>query len=104
MADKKVVIAGATGLVGNAALRHLGRAGGCDVVALSRRKPRGLYGARHVSTDLTDQAGATGIEALTVSPTFSTRYKDEAPKTMPNTVPMIKGIGVSSRSWTLAGI
>ena len=42
MADKKVVVAGATGLVGNAALRHFGRIGGCDVVALSRRKPREL--------------------------------------------------------------
>ena len=59
MTDKKVVIAGATGLVGNAALRHFGRAGGCDVVALSRRKPRELYGARHVSTDLTDRAQCT---------------------------------------------
>jgi nucleoside-diphosphate-sugar epimerase len=59
MADKKVVIAGATGLVGNAALRHFGRAGGCDVVALSRRKPHELYGARHVSIDLTDPAQCT---------------------------------------------
>src|SRR3954462_9118762 len=59
MADKKVVIAGATGLVGNAALRHFGRAGGCEIVALSRRKPRELYGARHVSIDLTDPAQCT---------------------------------------------
>ena len=57
MADKKVVVAGATGLVGNAALRHFGASGGCEVVALSRRKPRDLYGARHVPIDLTD-AGA----------------------------------------------
>src|SRR6478609_8675541 len=56
MAGKKVVVAGATGLVGNAALRHFGHAGGCDVVALSRRQPRELYGARHVSIDLTDPA------------------------------------------------
>src|SRR3954470_17750454 len=56
MADKKVVVAGATGLVGNAALRHFGASGGCDVVALSRRKPRDLYGARHVQIDLTDAA------------------------------------------------
>lgn len=56
MADKKVVVAGATGLVGNAALRHFGRAGGSEVVALSRRKPRDLYGARHVPLDLTDGA------------------------------------------------
>ena len=39
MADKKVVVAGATGLVGNAALRQFGSADGCDVEALSRRKP-----------------------------------------------------------------
>src|SRR6476619_3241242 len=59
MADKKVVIAGATGLVGNAALRHFGGAGGCEIVALSRRKPRELHGARHVSIDLTDPAQCT---------------------------------------------
>src|SRR5690349_15622812 len=59
MADKKVVIAGATGLVGNAALRHFGRTGGCEIVALSRRKPRDLYGAQHVSIDLTDPARCT---------------------------------------------
>jgi nucleoside-diphosphate-sugar epimerase len=53
MASKKVVVAGATGLVGNAALRHFGELGGCEVVALSRRKPRDLHGARHVPIDLT---------------------------------------------------
>ena len=56
MARKKVVVAGATGLVGNAALRHFGASGGCDVVALSRRKPRDLFCARHVQIDLTDAA------------------------------------------------
>ncbi len=56
MADKKVVVAGATGLVGNAALRYFGGEGGCDVVALARRKPRELHGARHVPVDLTDPA------------------------------------------------
>lgn len=54
MANKKVVVAGATGLVGNAALRHFGGSGACELVALSRRQPRNLYGARHVSLDLTD--------------------------------------------------
>jgi nucleoside-diphosphate-sugar epimerase len=53
MSGKKIVVAGATGLVGNAALRHFGAADGCEVVALSRRKPRELYGARHVPIDLT---------------------------------------------------
>jgi nucleoside-diphosphate-sugar epimerase len=59
MAAKKVVVAGATGLVGNAALRHFGRVGGCEVIALARRKPRELYGARHVVIDLTDPAQCT---------------------------------------------
>ena len=56
MADKKVVVAGATGLVGNAALRHFGALGGCEVLALSRRRPRDLHGARHIPIDLTDSA------------------------------------------------
>src|SRR2546430_2134253 len=56
MAGKKVVVAGATGLVGNAALRHFERAGGAEVIALSRRKPRQLHGARHVPIDLLDAA------------------------------------------------
>ena len=55
MAVNKVVVAGATGLVGNAALRYFG-ATGCDVLALSRRQPRELHGARHVPVDLTDPA------------------------------------------------
>lgn len=63
MADKKVVVAGATGLVGNAALRHFGASGGCEVVALSRRKPRELYGARHVPIDLTDTARCVRLAA-----------------------------------------
>jgi nucleoside-diphosphate-sugar epimerase len=54
MAGKKVIVAGATGLVGSAALRHFGMVGGCEVVALSRRAPRQLHGARHVAVDLTD--------------------------------------------------
>src|ERR1700716_4084824 len=56
MAARKVLVAGATGLVGNAALRHFGGVGGCEVVALSRRRPRDLHGARHVPIDLTDAA------------------------------------------------
>ena len=59
MADKKVVVAGATGLVGNAAVRHFGASDGCEVVALSRRKPRELHGARYVQIDLTDPAQCT---------------------------------------------
>ncbi len=61
MADKKVVVAGATGLVGNAAVRHFGASEGCEVVALSRRKPRELHGARYVQVDLTDPAQCTRL-------------------------------------------
>ena len=57
----KVVVAGATGLVGNAALRHFGAVGGAEVIALSRRQPRDLYGARHVAVDLTDAAQCADI-------------------------------------------
>ena len=58
---KKVVVAGATGLVGNAALRHFGVVGGAEVIALSRRKPRDLYGARHVALDLTSAAQCAAV-------------------------------------------
>jgi nucleoside-diphosphate-sugar epimerase len=61
MASKKIVVAGATGLVGNAVLRHFGASGGAEVVALSRRKPRDLYRARHVVLDLTDAAQCVAI-------------------------------------------
>ena len=47
---------------------------------------------------------ATGIDALTVKPTLSTRYSEEAPKTMPSNVPTMSGSGVNSRSATVAGI
>ena len=89
MADKKVVVAGATGLVGNAALRHFAGTGGCEVVALSRRKPRALHGARHVQIDLADPAqcaraaaelqGATHLvyAALYEAPNLVDGWRDE---------------------------
>jgi len=39
---------------------------------------------------------ATGIEALTVRPTFSTRYSDDIPKIIPRKVPMIRARTVNS--------
>lgn len=63
MAGSKVVVAGATGLVGSAALRHFGGLAKCEVVALSRRKPRDLCGARHLQVDLTDPAQCAGAAA-----------------------------------------
>src|SRR5947207_14734816 len=89
MAAKKVVVAGATGLVGSAALRHFGSTGKCEVVALSRRKPRDLHGARYVQLDLTDAAqcaraaselrGATHLvyAALYETPNLVDGWRDE---------------------------
>jgi nucleoside-diphosphate-sugar epimerase len=89
MANNKVVVAGATGLVGNAALRHFGSSGRCEVIALSRRKPRDLHGARHIAIDLTDAAqcarsapqlqGATHLiyAALYEAPNLVDGWRDE---------------------------
>jgi nucleoside-diphosphate-sugar epimerase len=89
MASKRVVVAGATGLVGSAALRHFGGIGGCDVVALSRRQPRDLHGARFVAVDLAEAAqcaaaapalqGATHLvyAALHEKPNLVSGWRDE---------------------------
>ncbi|HEY0182628.1 MAG TPA: NAD-dependent epimerase/dehydratase family protein [Rhodopila sp.] len=55
MAQKTVLVAGATGLVGYAALKHFAKAPDCDVIALSRRRPPGVE-ARHVALNLADAA------------------------------------------------
>lgn len=65
MARKKVLVAGASGLVGYAAIRHFLDAGDCDVVAVSRRKPEGIDGAHFIAADLTNAAGcARAFETL----------------------------------------
>src|SRR5258706_13438354 len=61
MAHKQVVVAGASGLAGNAALRCFAEAGGCSVVALSRRRPRETWGARWLAADLTDAAACAAL-------------------------------------------
>src|SRR5476649_2856862 len=58
---KKVLIAGATGLVGYAAMKHFGSQATCDVVALSRRKPDDTFGARWMPLDLTDAAACAAL-------------------------------------------
>lgn len=58
MASKRVLVAGATGLVGYACLKHFAREG-CDVIALSRRKPNELFGARWLELDLADATACT---------------------------------------------
>ena len=60
---KKVVVAGATGLVGYAALKHFGRQAGVEVVALSRRRPDDTFGATWQSLDLSDAAACTAFAA-----------------------------------------
>jgi nucleoside-diphosphate-sugar epimerase len=55
MAEKTVLVAGASGLVGYAALKHFAAAADTDVIALSRRRPVGT-GARHLAVDLADGA------------------------------------------------
>ena len=61
MVRKTVLVAGATGLVGYAALKHFVRAPDCDVVAVSRRQPPDLD-VRHVALDLTDAAACRDAE------------------------------------------
>ena len=62
----KVVVFGATGVVGRAAVEHFSAVVGCDVVAVSRR-PLDLPGVVHVSVDLADEAAT--VKAVR-SPTF----------------------------------
>jgi nucleoside-diphosphate-sugar epimerase len=56
-----VLVAGATGVVGHAAMRHFAARGGCRVTAISRRPPLDTGGATFRSVDLLDP---TACEAL----------------------------------------
>ena len=60
MARKTVLVAGASGLVGYAAIRRF-LAEGADVIAVSRRRPEGIETARFVAADLTDKAGCARV-------------------------------------------
>ncbi|HKA52859.1 MAG TPA: SDR family oxidoreductase [Candidatus Binatia bacterium] len=55
MPKRKVLVAGASGLVGGAAVRHFAGLKDWDVVGVSRRIPAGLQGATLLSVDLTDK-------------------------------------------------
>ena len=57
----KILIAGATGLVGYAAMKHFRSRGETNVVALSRRKPDNTFGARWLPLDLTDAAACRAL-------------------------------------------
>src|SRR3989440_6901514 len=63
MSRKQVLIAGASGLVGYAAMRYFGRNPDCDVIALSRRAPDDAHGARFLPLDLTDAVACEELAA-----------------------------------------
>ena len=54
MAKRKILIAGASGLVGHAAARHFAKLDGWEVVAVSRRIPPPVEGAEFIPIDLLD--------------------------------------------------
>ncbi|MGE0153138.1 MAG: NAD-dependent epimerase/dehydratase family protein [Reyranellaceae bacterium] len=56
MPQKTVLIAGASGLIGRAAIEHFARQDGWRVVALSRREPETAVAVEHLAVDLLDQA------------------------------------------------
>ncbi|MFN0096924.1 MAG: NAD-dependent epimerase/dehydratase family protein [Dehalococcoidia bacterium] len=51
---RKVLIAGASGLVGLAAAKHFASLPGWEVAGVSRRRPEGISGAEFISLDLLD--------------------------------------------------
>jgi nucleoside-diphosphate-sugar epimerase len=63
MPRKQVLIAGASGLVGYAAMRHFGADPDCDVIAVSRRAPDNTHGARFLPLDLNDAAACEQLAA-----------------------------------------
>src|SRR5256714_13751265 len=61
MARKSVLIAGASGLVGYAAMKHFAGDAACEVIAVSRRRPDETFGGRFVAADLTDAQSCSEI-------------------------------------------
>jgi nucleoside-diphosphate-sugar epimerase len=71
MSRQTLLIAGATGMVGHAAIEHFSGLPGWSVVTLSRRSPPPRAGIAHLAVDLTDAgacrsalAGCTGVTHL----------------------------------------
>jgi nucleoside-diphosphate-sugar epimerase len=63
--EPHVLVAGATGLVGRAAMEHFAREG-VKTTAVSRRRPWDTYGAAWISADLADEAAtAAALGTLT---------------------------------------
>ncbi len=73
-----MLVAGATGLVGAAAVEHFAALTGWRVVAVSRRRPTLPAGARHLALDLADAracAGARGELADVTHVLFAALYE-----------------------------
>lgn len=61
MAERTVLVAGASGLVGYAAARHFASRPGWRVIGVSRRLPDDLDGVELISVDLTDRARSAEV-------------------------------------------
>ena len=61
MPKKKILIAGASGLVGFAALQHFSQLAEWKTIGISRRTPEGLEKATLLSVDLQDQARCAAV-------------------------------------------
>ena len=61
MPPKTVLVAGASGLVGYAAMKHFASDPACEVIAVSRRRPDETFGARFVAADLTDARSCSEV-------------------------------------------
>ena len=63
MAKRKVLVAGASGLVGHAAVRRFAKLPDCEVVSVSRRIPDAVPGAKFLSVDLLDPGRCSEVFA-----------------------------------------
>ena len=59
--ERTVLVAGASGLIGHAALEQFSAAGGFDMVGVSRSLPSDLAGVRLLALDLTDAAACRRV-------------------------------------------
>ena len=61
MPRKTVLVLGASGLVGYAAMKHFSGDPDCDVIAVSRRRPDETFVARFLAADLTDARACADV-------------------------------------------
>ena len=61
MPRKTVLVVGASGLVGYAAMKHFSAEPECEVIVVSRRQPDQVFGTRFISVDLTDAQACADV-------------------------------------------